>query len=262
MHQRPRLLLAAIAAFVMAASGLLSPIVTGQAGSSDETSGANSDNHIKLRPPLPNPTTNRSYAPDPERGVLVRDASSGILIAAIPVAPRVVQVAVNPHTNLIYAISSTGMLTVIDGLTDSVVATLAAGPSGTAIGINTATSRIYVGTSAGLTVIDGYVQTVAARLPGVYADPDIAVNETTNRIYATSRQENLLRAVDGRTHAVVAALAVGDRPAGVAVDPLSNRIYVANAGTPIAGAGDTVTVIDGDPQPIGASLSVGSGGAI
>src|SRR5688500_16824401 len=131
MHRRFSLM-AVVAAFMLAASGLFGQAVTG--GSAERAWQALDPlvaSNIRLRPPISNPTTNRNYTAVPESGVVVRDASTGTIVTTIPVAPRVVQLVVNPQTNLIYAISSNGVLTVIDALTDAVPSTLVAGPSGT-----------------------------------------------------------------------------------------------------------------------------------
>ncbi len=193
-----------------------------------------------------------------------RDSSSGATIATIIVAGHAVDVAVNPTTDLVYALSSSGIVSIVDGATNRVASTIAVGQSGLAIGINTITSRLYVGTVGGLVVIDGATSQIVASLPAVFGNPDIVVNEATNRIYASSIDEDRVNVLDGFSDALIAVVPVGDRPAGLAVDVLSNRIYVANSSTPARGpgSGDTVTVIDGYRNVTVGTLQVGREGAV
>ncbi len=213
-----------------------------------------------LIPPTPavNPISHRVYTPAPDGSLTVRDTERGALVAVLTLEGRTVDVVVNPDTNVVYALGSTGVVSVIDGATNAVGATVALGHAGTAIGINTITSDVYAGTAAGLAIIDGASNTVAAFLPGVSADPDIAVDEATNRVYLSSIGERRVNVIDGFTRKVIAVVAVGDRPAGVAVDPLNHRIYVANSGQPApAGAGDSVTIIDGYRNVVVATVPLG-----
>jgi len=90
MQRRSRLTPVVAAAFLFAVSGFLDQVIDGQSVEGLST----------RRPPVTNPTTNRSYAAVPHSGVLVRDMMSGQIIATIPVPPRAVQVVVDPITNL------------------------------------------------------------------------------------------------------------------------------------------------------------------
>ena len=81
----------------------------------------------------------------------------------------------------------------------------------------------------------------------------IIVNPVTNKIYvaaangnATSttifNQDGNVVVIDGRTDTVRTTIEVGRDPFALALNPVTNRIYVANAGNGIFG---TVSVIDG-----------------
>src|SRR5207237_4010232 len=76
----------------------------------------------------------------------------------------------------------------------------------------------------------------------------IAVNEVTNTVYVANTAANTVGVIDGATcnatvhtgcggHAAVAS--VGLSPRRVAVDELTNTVYVTNAGS------NTVTMLDG-----------------
>ena len=56
----------------------------------------------------------------------------------------------------------------------------------------------------------------------------MAVNPNTNRIYVTNWDSNNVSVIDGASNTVVATVAVGNHPDGVAVNPNTNLIYVAN----------------------------------
>ncbi len=55
----------------------------------------------------------------------------------------------------------------------------------------------------------------------------LAVNSTTNRIYVANFVDATVSVIDGATNGVT-TIAVGARPARVAVDEIGNQIYVAN----------------------------------
>ena len=68
---------------------------------------------------------------------------------------------------------------------------------------------------------------------------------TPTRTASTWRttDSNNVSVIDGASNTVVATVAVGSNPYGVAVNPNTNRIYVANYGD------DTVSVIEDVPSP-------------
>jgi len=221
--------------------------------------------HFRIPPaPAINQLSHRTYTPSSDGRITVRNVDSGNTIDQITAAGHAVDVVVNPSTDLVYALSSNGVVSIIDGATDSVGSTITLGQSAYAIGINTITSRLYVGTVTGLFVVDGRSRRIVASLPGVFADPDIAVNEATNRVYASSIDEGRVNVIDGFATKLVAKIGVGSRPAGLAVDPLANRIYVANSATATKGpgTGDTITVIDGYKNAPVSTLRVGREGVV
>jgi YVTN family beta-propeller protein len=65
--------------------------------------------------------------------------------------------------------------------------------------------------------------------------------------------------INGQTETVSATIQVGFYPAGVAVNPDTNTIYVANVGTGVEGEGKwgTVSVINGQTETVSATLSLG-----
>ena len=71
------------------------------------------------------------------------------------------------------------------------------------------------------------------------------------RAYVTNSFHDTVSVVDTATNTVVATVAVGDNPTGVAVSPHGSRVYVTNA------TDDTVSVIDTASNTVVATVAVG-----
>ena len=187
------------------------------------------------------------------------------ITATLPVGG--IAVAVNKVTNKIYVAGPgptrrTWVITVIDGTTHATT-TLPAGPRPCALAVNEATNRIYVTNLGGLlggeiflgngsiTVIDG-----ATNSSTTVTDPNakfpcaLAVNPATNKIYVANGNygKTTVTVIDGATNSTATVTdpnANGNQfilaANAVAVNPVTNRIYVANNGSP-----GNVTVIDGE----------------
>ena len=67
----------------------------------------------------------------------------------------------------------------------------------------------------------------------------------------TNPRTDTLSVVDGASNAVVATVPLGTWPVGVAVNPRTNRIYVANDNT------NNVSVIDGASNTVVAAVAIG-----
>ena len=84
----------------------------------------------------------------------------------------------------------------------------------------------------------------------------MAVNVVTNQIYVVFAGESVFVAViDGAT-GMFHTLMVGGEPEGVAVNPVTDKIYVANAGT------DNISVIDGATYTATTLTSTGAAVAV
>ena len=182
-------------------------------------------------------------------------------VGTVAVGNRPAAVTVNPVTNTIYVANlDDGTVTVIDGST-SATTTVAVGIHPNAIAVNPATNRVYVtsGEAGTVTVIDGVSNATATVSVGI--DPRaVVVNPVTNRIYVANygpeppyrspepRPDYTVTVIDGETN-TTATVIVENRPIALAVNPLTNKVYVANFGdsNPTGGRilGHTVSVIDG-----------------
>jgi YVTN family beta-propeller protein len=79
---------------------------------------------------------------------------------------------------------------------------------------------------------------------------EVSTNQETNTVYVTDFKSQVI-VIDANVNAISANITVGKNPDGVSIDPLSDKIYVANSGD------GTVTVIDGKTNTVSATISVG-----
>jgi len=196
-------------------------------------------------------------------------AGCGRLRASIPVGPVPFTLAVNDATSSIYVTDlGAHTVSVIDGKTCNATnvsgcrhrpVTVNVGQTPGGIAVDTRTDTIYVtgessndvsvidGKTCNATTTSGCRQTPVHVLAGAGAR-GIAVNEVTDTVYVANTIANTVSVIDGATcNATVqtgcshrAAVApVGVSPRRVAVDELTNTIYITNAGS------NTVTMLNG-----------------
>jgi DNA-binding beta-propeller fold protein YncE len=211
-----------------------------------------------------NPVTNKIYvasctatSPTFRRGSLT--VIDGATNATTVINGCFTDVAVNSVTNKIYVPGG-----VIDGATNSVT-TLSAG--GSVVAVNPVTNKIYEASAGGYTyVIDGATNSITTAI-----DPNalslnpaaITVNPVTNKIYVTNNCLGILgctnpgnvTVINGATNSTTTltdpnAIA----PQFVAVNQVTNKIYVANLGNlganPPGPNHGNITVIDGATNAI------------
>jgi DNA-binding beta-propeller fold protein YncE len=221
-----------------------------------------------------NPATNKIYVTNsgstsPGIVTVIDGTSKSTTTLSDPHAVNPVAVAVNAVTNRVYVANNGdgaanhGNVTVIDGDTNAintVVDPHADRP--VAVTVDSTSNKIYVmnAGSENVTVIDGVTNSTttvtdpnAAPLSGLGALRPVAaaVNEVTNTVYvanggcddqcgAPGTGQGSVTVIDGRTNSVTTIInPSGQDPDAVAVNPLSNEIYVAN------GNSRSLTVIDG-----------------
>lgn len=141
-------------------------------------------------------------------------------------------IAVNSKTNEVYVTRDSGALLVIDGSDNRVVNTVATGRMPNGIGVNEQTDMIYVSNfgSQSISVIDGSTGERVDEM-ATFLDPQrMEVDEETNTIYVTSYGEGV-SVIDGASNKVRNSIKVGEFPEGVAFNPDSGLLYVANAGS-------------------------------
>jgi len=93
-------------------------------------------------------------------------------------------------------------------------------------------------------------------VPGVDELKGLAVHPTTGIVYITSRANDRLIALNPFQFQVIATAATGNQPWGVAVDPLTNRVYVANYGSGDVRVFDASTLAPLATIPVGAEATL------
>jgi YVTN family beta-propeller protein len=216
-----------------------------------------------------NTVTNKIYVANlaSDNVTIVDGITNSTITVQVGVRPRAV--AMNEATNKIYVANAgtcaplggscdPGSVTVIDGATNLTTAVIDPNAiSPIALAVNSVTDKIYVanGFSGNVTVIDGATNsTVTVTDPNAITPFAVAVNSVTNKIYVAnnnnlgsfSTMTGNVTVIDGATNATTTitdpnAIA----PVAVKVNPVTNKIYVANEGNYPAPNHGNVTVIDG-----------------
>ena len=186
-----------------------------------------------------NPLTNKIYVANlADSTVTAVDGVTGAA-STIHVGTAPVTVDVDPVANKIYtANSGSSDVTVIDGGTN-ITTSIRAGTNPIGVIVNPQTGKAYVASSGDntITVIDSAAGIRSTILVGSFpANPSffrMAVNQITNRIYVPISGTGVVTAIDGATNGT-SNIIVGGSPFAVAVNPVTNRVYVANGTSGLA----------------------------
>ena len=222
-----------------------------------------------------NSATNQIYVANWLSGnvTVIDGATNAVTTLSDPNAALPFAVAVNSVTNKTYIANegslvvlgtNPGNVTVIDGATNAL--TTVTDPNAfvpDSVAINSMTNKIYVANQGSLlhngnnpgnvTVIDGETNATTTITDPNAITPGggdslgfgVAVNSVTDKIYVVNEYSHNVTVIDGTSNAVTTVSDPNARaPVAVAVDSVSNKIYVANLGND-AGIGQNVTVIDG-----------------
>lgn len=150
-----------------------------------------------------------------------------------------------------------------------VTATVPAGNAPDAVAVNTVTNKIYVANflSKNVTVIDGATNSTTTVSAGVHP-VGVAVDEATNKIYVANvgdcgpfgncDSHGSVTVIDGATNSTITVIDPNaNGPRAVAVNSVTNKIYVANSFssnvTVIDGANNSSTTVT-DPNAVGLSV--------
>jgi len=136
------------------------------------------------------------------------------------------------------------------GQAQTLVATVPSGPSPVATAVNQTTNMIYVAdnTLQTLQVINGATNTATTiQAGGPFAG--VAVNATTNTVYAiTTATPAVVVVIDGATNVVTTTITLTAAASLIAVNSVTNQIYVAD--------GVNLTVIDGSTNTVTTNVSI------
>ncbi len=162
-------------------------------------------------------------------------ARAQVVTTSIPTASGASAIAVNPTNNKVYVASGTkNVVTVIDGATYA-TSTANIGAGAVAIDVDTSTNKVFVAnhTDSTVTVIDG--ATNAATTITLNGTPtSIAVDSVTHKVYAPtdtfkgSYSYGAVELID-EASGTVTDLDLGIIGMGVTINPVTDRIYVANS---------------------------------
>jgi YVTN family beta-propeller protein len=184
-------------------------------------------------------------------------------------------IAINPFINRVYVTNiESHTVSVIDALSDKVIDNITVDKGPVGIAVNPSTNIIYVTNYASNTVsvINGANNKVIANITVGKGPVGIAVNPMTNKIYLTNIDSSTVSVINGVTNKVASTIAVNPSLAGsyrirdpilsmpitakfpliaslVAVDDITNMIYVTNTGS------DTVSIIDGNTDSLVVKVS-------
>src|ERR1022692_1814462 len=173
-------------------------------------------------------------------------------------------------------------LLALPAFAQQVIATIPVGVEPASSAVNSTTNKIYVPNACGsdpncagygtVTVIDG--ATLATTTVTVGSNPyGVAVNSATNKIYVANQCGNdvscsswsgTITVIDGASNNVIATIPVGADAYVLAVNSVTNTIYVANyCGNDVScfTYSGTVSVINGANNTVTATVNVGAGPA-
>jgi YVTN family beta-propeller protein len=218
-----------------------------------------------------NPSSNWIYVANINSGtVSVIDGITNKVTDTIPVGKAPYGVAVNPITNKIYVTNiESNTVSVIDGKTNRVYSTITVGKSPVGVSADTRRDAIYVSNhlSNTVSVIDGTTSKVSATITVGKRPVGVSTNPVTSKVYVTNIQSSTVSVIDGTTNKVKSTIIVNPtlrRPQEngdpvlnmpilasfpliaslVAVNSVSNLIYVTNTGS------DIVSIIDGNKDSV------------
>jgi YVTN family beta-propeller protein len=208
-----------------------------------------------------NPVTNIIYAANQTAGTVSvinvtvnKGVPTATVVATVPVGKTPSAIAVNPVTNAIYVANQTGnSVTVINGATNTPSATVAVGSTPAAIAVNPVTNTVYVANQdSTVTVINGATNATTAVPTGALSRA-IAVNPATDTIYVANQNAGTVTVINGASNTFSATVTVAPQPVALAIDPVTNQIYVAG----FSFTNGMLTVIAGGTN-VASNLPVGS----
>lgn len=141
-------------------------------------------------------------------------------------------------------------------------ATLTVGASPFAMAVNSTTRMVYVvnvgnGTNGTVSAIDETTNLITT-IPVGNTSTGIAVNQTTNMVYVINDDDETLSVINGATNTVTATVNLPSYPNAVAVNPMTNTVYVTSSyGTVYAIDGMTynITAMNTGSNPVAIAVN-------
>src|SRR5579864_1816302 len=240
-----------------------------------------------------NPVTNKVYVANwGSNNVTVIDgASNSVTTVAVGTEPQ--GIALNLVTNKIYVTNwGSSNMTAIDGASNS-TSTVTTGTNPGAVAVNPVTNKVYVTSYSAITILDATSNSITTIATGAQG---VVINPVTNRIYVTSNNATIAF-IDGATNAITPDIASGSVVAvdtvtnmiyggytstavgiingatnagryvavsvpisgGMAVNPVTNKLYVVNSSsnciTVVDGATNTTATASTDIAPVAVAVN-------
>lgn len=181
--------------------------------------------------------------------VWVIDGATNAVLDRIAVGPLPEGIALDPGAQRLYATSFLGhSVTIVDTGGGRVLGTVRVGAAPRGAGVDLGSHRVYVANydDGTVSVLDGITGLSVATLVIGGHPVAVAVEPVSHRVYVTRTglslhellyahatpshlDEGQLAVLDGPSGTVVLVRSVGQDPRGVAVDPATYRVYVANS---------------------------------
>jgi YVTN family beta-propeller protein len=183
------------------------------------------------------PVNGDSYFPSGNSSsVLVADGTNGSqpnIVGRVSVAYQPESIAYDSRSNTFYAFFANQEFQVINATTNlagKVYAAFTLLGSGANAVYNPSNDCLYVSSSNGVAVINASTNQV---LRTIAAGPftSMVYNGVDRLLFATNAGNGTVTVIAGSTNSVLVTLAVGSGPWGVAVDPGSGDVFVANVGS-------------------------------
>ena len=181
-----------------------------------------------------NETTNRIYVSNlTDSTVSVIDGGSDTVVATVPVGFLAEVVDVNSITNTIYVANLLdNSVSVIDGGTNTVTATITGLSSPFGVAVDALTNQIFVSNQGNNTVyvIDGATNTILSKVTVGSFPSGVRANSTANLIYVANEFSGTVSVIDGGSDTVANTFTLpqGAEPFFVALDPVTNRLFVTS----------------------------------
>ncbi|MCI4342204.1 MAG: YncE family protein [Thermoplasmata archaeon] len=173
--------------------------------------------------------------------VTVLNASSGVLLALIPVGFGPVSAAFDSTTGYVYVVNDQSVnISVINPISNRVVTSLSLPSSSAyALTVDTTNGMLYVGTSSDVLAIDPTGGSVHATIPVGNYVTGLAFDPSSGDVYVAVDTLNQIAIIDAGTNAVIKTLAAAGYPVSVCYDSLNGYVYVGNTGL------NNITVVNG-----------------
>jgi YVTN family beta-propeller protein len=151
------------------------------------------------------------------------------------ISPDPYNIAVNSIMNTFYITNfRTGTISVIDSSTDNQITNVTVGDFPLGIDFNPVINKIYVANygSNSISVIDGTTNKVVTTIPVGNKPTGLKIDSNEigldNLIFVSYESNNSISVIDGTTNKVVTTIPVGNKTMGFDLNPVTNKLFVAD----------------------------------